>query len=187
MAVWLSQSDSPNRKYRHTWELVEVEAKGLVGVNTGRPNAIVAEAIERGLLPQIAGPGSIRREVPYGRNSRIDLLLEGRGPPCYIEVKNTHLFRTPGLVEFPDCVTVRGRKHLVELADMARQGARAVMVYLVQAEFPRACGLAGDLDRDYVRMFVAARQAGLEAVALTCRVTTGEITAVRAIPVLDPR
>ena len=127
--VWLSRSESPTRKYPHTWELVEVAGHGLVGVNTGSPNRIAAEAIRAGLLPELSGYDTLRAEVKYGRNSRIDILLEGDGrPPCYVEVKNTHLFRRAGLVEFPDCVTERGTKHLAELADMARSGARAVML-----------------------------------------------------------
>ena len=185
--VWLSRSEKPTRKYPYTWELVEVGGKGLIGVNTGSPNKIVSEAIAGGLVPELAGYASVRHEVKYGRNSRIDILLEGDArPPCYVEVKNTHLFREDGLVEFPDCVTERGRKHLAELADMARAGHRAAMLYLVQADFPQACGLAADLDPDYVRAFVTARNAGVEAFALCCKVTTTEITAARAIPVMDP-
>lgn len=185
--VWLSRSGNPSRKYPHTWELVEVAGKGLIGVNTGLPNRIAAEAIAAGLVPDLAGYATRRSEVKYGRNSRIDILLEGDGrPPCYVEVKNTHLFRKAGMVEFPDCVTERGRKHLHELADMVRAGSRAAMLYLVQADFPEACGLAADLDPDYVKAFVTARKAGVEAFALCCNVTTTQITAARAIPVLDP-
>jgi sugar fermentation stimulation protein A len=185
--VWLSRSESPTRKYPHTWELVEIAGKGLIGVNTGSPNRIVSDAIRQGLVPGLAGYGSLRNEVKYGRNSRIDILLESPDrPPCYVEVKNTHLFRKPGMVEFPDCVTERGRKHLVELSDMVAQGSRAAMLYLVQASFPDACALAADLDPDYVKAFERARKAGVEAFALCCNVNTTEITAVRAIPVLDP-
>ena len=185
--VWLSRSESPTRKYPHTWELVEVAGLGLVGVNTGSPNRIASEAIRAGLLPDLSGYGALRAEVKYGRNSRIDILLEGDGrPPCYVEVKNTHLFRRAGLVEFPDCVTERGTKHLAELADMARSGARAVMLYLVQADVPQALALAEDLDPNYVKAYRLARKAGVEAFALCCKVTTTEISAVRAIPVLEP-
>lgn len=185
--VWLSRSDSPTRKYPHTWELVDVGGLGLVGVNTGSPNRIAAEAIRNGLVPELDGYGALRHEVKYGRNSRIDILLEGDGrPPCYVEVKNTHLFRRAGLVEFPDCVTERGTKHLAELADMARAGARAAMLYLVQAHTPQALALAEDLDPNYVKAFRLARKAGVEAFALCCKVSTTEISAVRAIPVLEP-
>ena len=185
--VWLSRSENPTRKYRHTWELVEIPNLGLVGVNTGSPNRITAEAIRAGVLSELAGYESIRHEVKYGRNSRIDLLLEGPGrKPCYVEVKNAHLFRQPGMVEFPDCVTERGRKHLHELADMVRSGARAAMVYLVQAAAPDRFALAEDLDPSYLHAFREARKAGVEAFALCCNVTTTEITANRAVPVQVP-
>ena len=185
--VWLSRSDRVTRKYPHTWELVEVDGKGLIGVNTASPNHIAVEAIHAKLLPDLAGYAGLRQEVKYGRNSRIDILLEdGARKPCYVEVKNTHLFRKPELVEFPDCVTERGTKHLYELADMVAQGARAAMLYLVQADFPQRLSLAADLDPNYVMAFMMARKAGVEAFALCCKVTTTEITALRAIPVLEP-
>lgn len=105
MVVWLSQSDKPTRKYRHTWELVEVDLGAgptLVGINTGHPNKLVAEALEARRVRALAGYPTIRREVRYGRNSRIDLLLEcGKKGLCYVEIKNVHLSRRHGVAEFP--------------------------------------------------------------------------------------
>ncbi|MBC8038019.1 MAG: DNA/RNA nuclease SfsA, partial [Rhizobiales bacterium] len=165
----------------------EIPRLGLIGVNTGNPNRITAEAIRSGLLPELAGYDSLRPEVKYGRNSRIDMLLESPGrKPCYVEVKNAHLFRKANMVEFPDCVTERGRKHLHEMTDMVRAGARAAMVYLIQAAFPDRFALAEDLDPAYLRAFREARKAGVEAFALCCKVTTSEIIAGRAIPVEEP-
>lgn len=185
--VYLSRSDSPTRKYPHTWEIVEIDGLGMIGVNTANPNRITAEAITAGLVPELEGYSALRQEVKYGQNSRIDILLEGGSRPnCYVEVKNAHLFRKPGEVEFPDCVTERGTKHLVELAAMVRQGHRAAMVYLVQAAFPSRLSLAPDLDGNYVKAFKAARKAGVEAYALCCNVSTSAITACRMIPVQDP-
>ena len=184
--VWLSRSDRVTRKYPHTWELVEVDGKGLIGVNTASPNHIAVEAIHAKLLPDLAGYAGLRQEVKYGRNSRIDILLEdGARKPCYVEVKNTHLFRKPELVEFPDCVTERGAKHLVEMSNMVKGGARAVMVYLIQCHNPSRFALADDKDRTYFNEFRKARLAGVEALALTCHVSTSEITVDRAIPVLE--
>src|SRR5205807_8964520 len=134
--VWLSKSSNPKRKLAHSWELIEVDFGGgaeLVGINTAHPNALAAEAIKTGVIAELAGYGSIRREVRYGRNSRVDLLLEdAKKPPCYVEVKNVHLMRQPGLAEFPDSVTARGARHLGDLAAVAAGGGRAVMLYLIQ-------------------------------------------------------
>jgi sugar fermentation stimulation protein A len=185
-SVWLSRSESLTRKYPHTWELVEIPDIGLVGINTGQPNHIVTEAITQGKIAGLEGYATLRNEVKYGQNSRIDILLEDAAlPPCYVEIKNVHFFRKPGLAEFPDCVTKRGAKHLVELSNMVNAGARAVMVYLIQCQNPSRFGLADDKDRTYFNEFRKARDAGVEALALTCNVSTSEITVDRAIPVME--
>ena len=185
-SVWLSRSQSPTRKYPHTWELVEINGQGLVGINTGQPNHIVTEAITLGKIAELKGYATLRNEVKYGQNSRIDVLLEdAKRPPCYVEIKNVHFFRKPGLAEFPDCVTERGTKHLVELSNMVKAGARAVMVYLIQCQKPSRFALADDKDRAYFNEFKKAKVAGVEALALTCHVSTSEITVDRAIPIME--
>ena len=93
----------------------------------------MAEAIAETRVKALAGYPGLRREVNYGRNSRIDLLLEcAQKGLCYVEIKNVHLSRRHGLAEFPDSVTARGAKHLAEMSDMVRAGHRAVMVFLIQ-------------------------------------------------------
>lgn len=183
--VWLSLSPNPARKLAYSWELVEADfgaGAELVGVNTMHPNALVAEAIAAGQVPGLTGYERLRREVKYGVNSRIDILLEAEGrPPCLVEVKNVHLMRTPGAAEFPDCVTARGAKHLVELEAQARDGVRAVMVYISQIGSARSIGLARDLDPAYGRAFDAARAAGVEALALTCRLSVEGIAVAGSI------
>lgn len=184
--VWLSESDSPTRKYRHTWELVEDDAgrgSGLVGINTGHPNKIVTEAIEAKRIAPLKGYASLKREQKYGKNSRIDILLndENRGR-AYVEIKNVHLMRKAGLAEFPDSVTKRGAKHLRELADMVAEGHRAVMIYLVQRTDATRFSLADDIDPDYLEAFLMAREQGVEAYAYRCAITTAEISVERSIP-----
>jgi sugar fermentation stimulation protein A len=185
--VWLSRSANVNRKLPHSWELVEVDLGNgaeLVGVNTAHPNRIIAEAIASELIPELAGYGLVRREVKYGRNSRVDLLLEGDGrPPCYVEVKNVHLMRQAGIAEFPDAVTARGAKHLDELAVMVAAGARAVMLFLIQIGSAGRFTIAADIDPTYARAFERARLAGVEALAYRCKITAEDICLAGPVPI----
>ncbi len=185
--VWLSRSDSATRKYPHTWELVERDGMGLIGINTAHPNGLLEEAITAGRVPELSGYARLRREVKYGANSRIDLLLEGDDRPhCYVEVKNVTLYRKPHRAEFPDCRTDRGTKHLQEMSDMVRQGYRAVMAYVIQGGAPLDFSFTPDLDPTYVLAFIAARKAGVEAIALTCHVSPDTIEITGAVPLREP-
>jgi sugar fermentation stimulation protein A len=181
--VWLSAAANATRKLAWTWELVEADG-ALVGINTGHPNLLAAEAVAAGRVAELAGYATARREVKYGRNSRIDLLLDGRAgaPPAYVEVKNVHLMRRPGLAEFPDCVTARGAKHLVELGDMVRAGYRAVMLFVVQRTDCTRFALADDIDPGYARAMVAARAAGVEVLCVACRIDVNGIEIDRPLP-----
>ena len=186
--VWLSRSRNPKRKLGHSWELVEVDLGSgteLVGINTTNPNALAAEAIAAGLIPELGGYRGIRREVKYGKNSRVDFLLEEPGrPPCYVEVKNVHLMRQKGLAEFPDAVTKRGAKHLQELAVVAAAGARAVMLFLVQIASAERFALARDIDPAYGQQFDLARAQGVEALARRCRLCRDAIEVAEAIAIV---
>ena len=183
--VWLSESDNPKRKLKYSWEILELgdgEAKTTIGINTSHPNALVSTAIESGQIAELTGYDRLRREVKYGKNSRIDILLESDGlPPCYVEVKNVHLLRRVGLAEFPDSVTARGAKHLDELSDMVADGARAVMFYLVQRDDAVAFALARDIDSHYAERFEAAKNAGVEALCYSCKLSPQEIVVDRAL------
>jgi sugar fermentation stimulation protein A len=187
--VWLSKSDNPKRKLVHSWELIEVDFGGgaeLVGINTAHPNALAAEAIAAGAIAELAGYSSLRREVKYGRNSRVDVLLEAPARPrCYVEIKNVHLMRRPGLAEFPDAVTKRGAKHLGELADMVATGARAVMLFLIQIPSARRFALARDIDSAYGRAFDAARSAGVEAIAYRCAINHDGIEVIEPVAIAE--
>lgn len=167
--IWLLASADAKRKLAWSWELVRAGGH-LVGLNTGLANRVVAEALAAGRLAELSGYASVRREVPYGLGSRIDLLLESPGRPiCYVEVKSVTL-RRGRLAEFPDSVTARGAKHLAELAAMARTGHRAVMLYVAQREDCTGFALAADIDPAYARAFAEARAAGVEALCYYCRV-----------------
>ena len=181
--VWISPARNPDRKLRYTWEMIRI-GDTLVGINTSLPNMIVSEAIETGRVPELAGYASLRREVKYGKNSRIDILLEDDDKPmCYVEIKNTTMRRDldGGPVEFPDAVTSRGAKHLVELADMVKDGHRAVMFYLVQREDADAFTVARDIDPTYAEGLEIAMKAGVEVVCYACALSPQEISVVRPV------
>lgn len=166
--VWLSPAANPGRKLPWSWELCRIDGH-LVGVNTAHPNAIAAEAVRDGRIAELAGYEHIRREVRYGRNSRIDLLLGAAGrPTCHVEVKNVHL-RRGDWAEFPDAVTARGTKHLGELRDVVAAGGRAVMLYLVQRGDCAGFRPAADIDPVYAAALAQAVGDGVEAICYTCR------------------
>lgn len=189
MEVWLSPNRNPKAKLDWRWELVRAEG-GLVGINTAHPNNIVAEAVGNGRIEELAGYENLRREVKYGQNSRIDILLEGPDrPSCYVEIKNVHLRRPeldhPTAAEFPDSVTKRGAKHLAEMSEMVGQGHRAVMVYLVQRTDCDHFRLAGDIDPDYASAFSKARAAGVEAICYTCKIDRDGIELSHSLPIVE--
>ena len=185
LETWLSPAANPKRKLPYSWEMVRADG-GLVGVNTGWPNRLAEEAIAAGAITALAGYETARREVAYGARSRVDVLLETQDrPPCYVEVKNVHLKRGP-YAAFPDSVTVRGTKHLRELAAIAQSGARAVMLYIVQREDCGRFTLAADIDPAYAHAFAEARASGVEALAYACRLSPTGIAVDRPLPVDDP-
>lgn len=186
--VYVAHSPDPNRKLAYTWEIIEgcedANQGLLVGINTSHPNKIVQEALESDLIPELSDFATLKREVKYGINSRIDVLLTGaNGKLTYVEVKNVHLMREKGLAEFPDSVTERGTKHLHELANMVSQGHRAVMVYLIQME-AHDFTLASDIDPVYARTFHEVRSKGVEALAYTCNVTPQSIALHQKVPII---
>ncbi|MCC6706786.1 MAG: DNA/RNA nuclease SfsA [Gammaproteobacteria bacterium] len=185
--VWLSQSDSPTRKYRHTWEMVEV-GKVTVGINTGLPNKLVREAIENGVLAELAGYANLRGEVPFGvERSRIDLLLQSPArADCYVEVKNVTAAVSDGIALFPDAVSARGAKHLRELMRLKADGLRAVLVYCVQRGDVDEVRPADAIDPLYGRTLREALAAGVEVLAYRAKVSPRGVALKERIAVTCP-
>jgi len=187
--VWLSTSDNPKRKLAHTLELVEADGV-LVGVNTHRANAIAEEAIRQAEISELTGYESLRREVKYAGNSRIDLLLEDEAKvPCYVEVKSVTLRRNSDekkrIAEFPDAVTARGTKHLHALGAMVEKGARAVMLYLVQRGDCKEFRIAADIDTVYAKAFEHAQAAGVEILCYNCSLSLMGIVLGSTLPIFS--
>lgn len=181
--IWLAPVASPKRKLPYSWELLR-RGDTLVGLNTGRANNIVEEALAAKRITALSDYAGYRREVRYGQKSRIDFLLEGAGlPPCYLEVKSVTMSRQAGLAEFPDSVTARGAKHLDELAAMAASGARAVLFFLVQRSDCHAVAVAEDIDPHYAQRLRNALTAGVEAISYCCKVSTEGIELDFELPI----
>ena len=168
--IWLEPNDDPKKKLKFGWRLVDHENGHFTGVDTSVPNRALRAALEGRLIGGLGDYHTVRPEVRYGENSRIDFLLEGSGL-TYVEVKSVTLCRQTGLAEFPDSVTARGTKHLGELADMVGQGHRAVMLYLVQRTDCDRFDLARDIDPTYAAAFSTAREAGVEVIVLGTRIS----------------
>jgi sugar fermentation stimulation protein A len=187
--VWLRDADNPKRKYRYSWEMTTNSEGVMVGVHTGITNALVAEAIESGVIAELQGYGAIRQEVKYGEEgSRIDLLLEGHsnGPDCYVEIKNVTTCDAQGYGYFPDAVSVRATKHLRELMHMVAQGRRAAIFFCVQRGDVQQVRPADEIDAAYGDTLRQAIAAGVEALAYRARVTPSEVVLEKALPVICP-
>ncbi|KEQ16422.1 DNA/RNA nuclease SfsA [Endozoicomonas numazuensis] len=192
--VWFLDSENPKRKYPCTWELAEIpvtfgseEKNTLAGLNTGRANKLVEEALVLKKISELAEYDEVRREVPYGEEkSRIDFLLQQQGlPDCYVEVKSVTLAIGDGLGLFPDSVTTRGTKHLRELIAMVESGHRAVLLFCVQHTGIERVAPAHEIDPKYGQAIKEAAMAGVEILALGAEISTDEITLTRTLPVLD--
>ncbi|MBN35570.1 MAG: DNA/RNA nuclease SfsA [Rhodospirillaceae bacterium] len=184
MATWLAPAGNPKRKLQWDWELVEADDT-LIGCHTGRPNALVEEAILNGTIEELSGYAELRREVKYGTNSRIDMLLtDPDRPDCYVEVKNCHMRRDTTLAEFPDAVTTRGAKHMNELALMVEAGHRSVLIYCIQRMDCEGFTTADDIDPGYDAALRDALARGVEAYAYSCRLSPQEIVIDRRLPIV---
>ena len=182
--IWVEPNDDPRKKLRYGWRLVELPGGHLACIDTGAANRVISEALGAGDIPELAGYSTIRPEQRYGDRSRIDFLLQEPGlPDAYVEVKSVTLCRQTGLAEFPDTPTARGARHLADLADVARAGSRAVLLYLVQRSDCCRAGVAADIDPAYATALVAARAAGVEVLAFAAHMNTGGITLGPALPV----
>lgn len=183
--VWLESNEDPRKKLKFGWRLVDHENGHFTGVDTSVPNRALRAALVSGQVPGLAEYGTVRPEVKYGEASRIDFLLSQPGlPDAYVEVKSVTLCRQPGLAEFPDSVTKRGAKHLEELARVAEQGHRAVMLYLIQRTDCTEFDLARDIDPGYAAAYDAAREREVETLCFGTRITLQGVELGRPLTVV---
>lgn len=183
---WISESSNPRRKYRFTWEIATTPGQHKAGVNTGRANALVEEAIRSGLVHQLQGYGQLLREVRYGEGSRIDFKLQDHperpGEDCFVEVKSVTYGLEDGTGLFPDAVSDRGSRHLRELISIAAAGHRAVLFFCVQHSGIRVVKPADEVDPVYGQILREALAAGVEVLAYQASLSPQRIVLEREIP-----
>ncbi len=183
--VWFQRSTDPRRKLSAIWELAETPQGRLAGINTARANLLVEEALRAQRLPELAGFTGLRREVAFGNeNSRVDFCLDYAGVPVFVEVKSVTLgFTDSKVAAFPDAVTLRGQRHLRELATLARQGVRAVLLYCVNLSEIEAVRPAAEIDPAYALILQQAVAVGVEVLAYAADLSTEGITLRRRLAV----
>jgi sugar fermentation stimulation protein A len=181
--VWLSRADNPQRKLAHTWELVEVGAGTLTGIHTGRANGLVVEALEAGLIAELAGFSDLRREAKLAQGSRSDIHLALSGGGCHVEVKSVTAAVAAGIGFFPDAVSTRALKHLRELSARVAAGERAAVVFCIQRQDVAEVRPADHIDPAFGQGLRQAAGIGVELYALGATVSLEEIRLARRLPV----
>ena len=174
--VVLSQGTNPAR--RTPYDLVSVyKGQRLINMDSQAPNAIAEEYLPR-LFPDLS---MLRREVTCG-DSRFDFYGVKSGRPFYLEVKGVTLERD-GMVYFPDAPTVRGVKHLRELAELQRTGTEAHVLFIVQMQGVRALQANRATDPAFADALLVAQATGVGIHAVDCLVTPNSIVANDPVPI----
>jgi len=179
--VMISRSDNPKRKYPHTLEMVKVKA-GWVGINTARTNHLAAEAFAKGVVAEIGTVDHIQREVKTSSRTRLDFLLQKGARRIYVEVKNCTLVEND-VAMFPDAVTVRGTKHLLELLSLKQAGFEAVVLFCVQRQDGHSFTAAHHIDPEYGDTLSLVHRHGVLVLAYEADVTPSAIEIVGRLPV----
>lgn len=180
--VRISDSGNEARKYRHTWEMVH-NGRCWIGINTHLANTVAVESITDGTVTELQGRWSLRREARYGRGSRVDIVLESDREKCLVEVKSVTMVDGSGRYAFPDAVTERGRKHLVELRRVVESGDRGVILFVIQRSDGDRFTTADDIDPRYGDVLRRAIAAGVEAIAYRAEVDPSGIRLFDRVPI----
>jgi len=190
--VWYWDSQNEKRKYPHSLELCETPSGHVACVNTSRPNHLVAEAIENGVVKELQDFQTLKQEVRYGdEKSRIDILLSGGAQDIYVEVKNCTLMEESSEGQkigfFPDSVSDRASKHLRELMRMVELGHRAVIFFCVNHTGIEEVRPADHIDTVYGELLREASHKGVEILAYKSQISDEEIVLRDKLSVILPK
>ena len=180
--VWVSKNDDPNRKLKFTLEMIKVN-KSLIGVNTHRANRIVEHALENKLIAEFKDVKTIKREFKYSKDTRFDFLCDKK----IIEVKNVTLTRENKIGEFPDAITSRGLKHLIQLINSIKKGFKPYVLFLTQIQDIEYFKIAKDIDYEYYQNYLKAKKAGVNFLAYRCYLSSKEIKIEKKIKIINEK
>jgi sugar fermentation stimulation protein A len=181
--VLVAKVDNPKAKLKYRLEAIRSNDV-FVGINTSLPNLIISESIvNKKLLKEFIG--TLRREVKYGVNSKIDILLEENNHKIFIEIKSVTMSREKGIAEFPDSITSRGSKHLIELSKTVNSNTSCYLIYLIQRPDIKSFRIAKDIDKEYYENYLLAKKAGVNFLAYRCKISSKEIKVKKKIKIIN--
>ena len=180
--VWLSESNNPKRKLKYTLQIIE-DQNSKVGVNTHLTNKIVLDALNNELIRDFENLNYLKQEVNFGENTRFDFLIKKKTKKYFIEVKNVTLSRRKGVAEFPDAVTSRGQKHILELLKARKKGYEIYLLFIIQRNDCSRFELAKDLDPDYCNLLMKAVKKKLNILCYDCKFSSKGIKLNREIQI----
>ena len=182
--VYLHKNDDPKRKLKYGLEIIKANKK-LVGVNTHLANKIVNHGLENNLISELKNSDTIRSEVFFNKETRFDFLLEKNNQKIFVEVKNVTLFRDKETAEFPDAITSRGSKHLLTLIDAIKKGYKSYLIFLIQVQNMKKFKIARDIDNEYYKNYLIAKNSGVNFLAYRCKISSKEILIEKKIKIID--
>ena len=181
--IWISKSLNPKRKLKYTLELIKVN-NSLVGINTHLANKIVYEALKNKSFQELNKFENIKAEAVYDKETRFDFFLSNEKKRAFLEVKNVTLSQIENTAEFPDAITVRGKKHLSKLQEAIKKGYESYILYLVQRENCNQFKIADNIDIEYKKTFLNVRKNGVKILCYNCKLNPQEIIINEAVKIL---
>ena len=178
--VWVTKNNDPKRKLKFTLEMIKVK-KRVIGVNTHRANRIVEHALNNKLIDEFKSIKNIKAEFKYSDDTRFDFLCDKK----ILEVKNVTLLRDDNVAEFPDAVTSRGSKHLKMLINSIKKGYKPYVLFLTQIQGINKFKIARDIDANYFKDYIEAKNAGVNFIAYRCYLSSKEIKIEKKINIIN--
>ena len=169
--VWVTKSNDINRKLKYTLQIIEDNGR-KIGINTHLTNKIVYTALKVNFIKEFKNELIIKPEQKFGNNTRFDFLIESGKQKIFLEVKNVTLSRKKNLAEFPDSITTRGAKHIIELIHAVKQGYKSYLIFVIQREDCKKFKIAEDIDPEYSKLLTVALKNKVKILCFDCKFST---------------